>query len=62
MSERDFVLQPLMDIEPEWIHPVLQRTVADLMQALVVDNREFEPYRVLPLSNTSVLPYGKRVR
>lgn len=30
LSERNFVLAPLCDIAPEWRHPVLQRTAAQL--------------------------------
>ncbi|SNZ06486.1 2-amino-4-hydroxy-6-hydroxymethyldihydropteridinediphosphokinase [Persephonella hydrogeniphila] len=31
LHERDFVLQPLFDIEPEFIHPVLKKTVKELL-------------------------------
>lgn len=31
MHERDFVLLPLSDIEPDWIHPVKQQTVKKLL-------------------------------
>lgn len=33
LSERNFVLAPLCDIAPEWRHPVLQRTAAELWAA-----------------------------
>ncbi len=32
MHKRAFVLAPLMDIAPNWLHPVLGKTVAELIQ------------------------------
>lgn len=34
MHERSFVLYPLVDIAPEWIHPLIQRNAAELKVAL----------------------------
>jgi 2-amino-4-hydroxy-6-hydroxymethyldihydropteridine diphosphokinase len=32
--ERAFVLQPLLEVAPEWVHPRLHRTAAELLAAL----------------------------
>ncbi len=34
MAERGFVLAPLGDVAPGWVHPVLGRTVEDLLTGL----------------------------
>ena len=34
MYERAFVLRPLLDVAPAWVHPRLRRSVADLLAAL----------------------------
>jgi 2-amino-4-hydroxy-6-hydroxymethyldihydropteridine diphosphokinase len=39
MHERRFVLAPLVEIAPEWQHPVFHRTIADLLTALPPDER-----------------------
>jgi 2-amino-4-hydroxy-6-hydroxymethyldihydropteridine diphosphokinase len=33
-DERAFVLAPLLDVVPGWVHPVLRRSVADLLRDL----------------------------
>ena len=35
---RRFVLQPLADVAPGWVHPVLGRTVADLLAGLPAED------------------------
>ncbi len=34
IQERDFVLVPLLDIAPEWRHPILGKSIRDLASAL----------------------------
>ncbi|MBR9842072.1 MAG: 2-amino-4-hydroxy-6-hydroxymethyldihydropteridine diphosphokinase, partial [Rhodobacteraceae bacterium] len=34
MHERAFVLVPVNDVAPEWIHPVLGQSVAEMLDAL----------------------------
>jgi 2-amino-4-hydroxy-6-hydroxymethyldihydropteridine diphosphokinase len=40
MHKRRFVLQPICDIDPTVIHPMMGRCVQDLLNQLVVDNQE----------------------
>lgn len=34
MHERGFVMKPLADIAPDWVHPVLQRTAASILEGM----------------------------
>jgi len=50
MHKRVFVLQPICDINPSIIHPVLGQTVADLLSQI-----DDEDQRVIPLENQPTL-------
>ena len=39
MHERDFVLQPLSDLAPDMVHPVLHKTVQQLLKEILDANR-----------------------
>ncbi len=50
MHKRAFVLQPICDINPTIVHPVLGQTIADLLFGLDDDQQ-----RVIPLENQPTL-------
>ncbi|BBO88992.1 2-amino-4-hydroxy-6-hydroxymethyldihydropteridine diphosphokinase [Desulfosarcina ovata] len=53
MHKRAFVLQPICDIDPAVIHPVLGRSVADLLNAL--DDAD---QQIVPLAHQPMLTKG----
>lgn len=44
MHRRSFVLCPLCDIDPDWVHPLLKRSARELLADL--PREEFPPYRI----------------
>jgi 2-amino-4-hydroxy-6-hydroxymethyldihydropteridine diphosphokinase len=45
MQHRRFVLEPLAEIAPAFMHPVLQRTVRELLNSLPADFGTIRRYR-----------------
>jgi 2-amino-4-hydroxy-6-hydroxymethyldihydropteridine diphosphokinase len=39
LQERDFVLQPFADINPDFYHPILKKTIRELLDALPEEQR-----------------------
>jgi 2-amino-4-hydroxy-6-hydroxymethyldihydropteridine diphosphokinase len=54
MHKRAFVLQPICDIDPTIIHPVLGQTVGDLLDHLNDDDQ-----RVIPLDDQPTRLQGR---
>ena len=44
MHKRRFVLKPICDIEPDIVHPVLKRTMQELLDRLDLEGQSLEPY------------------
>lgn len=57
MQERNFVLQPLVDMNPELYHPILCATVQELQQQLFAETQSSEDtaVRVIPLPRNRFL-------
>ena len=43
MHKRRFVLQPICDIDPDVMHPVLEQNVQDLLNQIVTDEQDIQP-------------------
>lgn len=39
IQDRGFVLIPLLDVAPDWVHPILQKSVRDMADALSEDEK-----------------------
>ena len=39
LQERDFVLQPFADINPNFLHPILKKTIRELLDAIPEEQR-----------------------
>jgi 2-amino-4-hydroxy-6-hydroxymethyldihydropteridine diphosphokinase len=46
LHERRFVLEPLLEIDPDWVHPTLKVCARDLLQRIVDDRTDQEVQRV----------------
>ncbi|KAL8278644.1 hypothetical protein RQP46_008936 [Phenoliferia psychrophenolica] len=57
IAEREFVLRPLADLVPSFLHPTLQRTPSALLATLLTTTPS-SLHRVLPLSPSLVHPIG----
>lgn len=51
LAERDFVLRPLMDICPDYIHPILKKSVRDLFNEL----KENTLIKVVQIENREII-------
>jgi len=53
MHEREFVLRPLCDVDDSYVHPVLKKSLGDLLQQLMSSSTSSSssPYRVLPMGD-----------
>ncbi|GAA5866613.1 hypothetical protein JCM8547_005476 [Rhodosporidiobolus lusitaniae] len=58
ISEREFVLRPLLDIAPDLQHPAFHCTAVELL-ADVLSSTRSTVHRVFPLSRTSVEPFSR---
>ncbi len=37
-NQRDFVLFPALEIIPDWIHPVLKKSIKEIYESLKIEN------------------------
>jgi SHS2 domain-containing protein len=58
IADRHFVLQPLADLAPSFVHPVLKRSVSDLLGACADAPLLGGPWTLPRTVGVRVLPYG----
>ena len=49
MPDRNFVIMPLADILPDWQHPVLKKSVLQILKDAYFDNTEIKKLQISPL-------------
>ena len=49
LHERAFVLRPLADLAPDWVHPISKRTVNKMLMILPKGQEIFRKYDALPV-------------
>lgn len=57
ICEREFVLRPLCDIDPTWVHPILRCTAQHLLQSLEKTHGT-DVVKALPLPGGIIMPLG----
>jgi 2-amino-4-hydroxy-6-hydroxymethyldihydropteridine diphosphokinase len=57
IQDRAFVLVPLCDVAPDWVHPVLGRTARELCASLPAKDRD----SVVPIPETRVVNFSQGV-
>ncbi|KAK7040701.1 trifunctional dihydropteroate synthetase [Paramarasmius palmivorus] len=56
MAEREFVLRPLYDMMPDYIHPVRNMTIHTLLKELLFSSKDAPMKRVIPFPQLPVSP------
>lgn len=57
LQERGFVLKPMCDIAPDFIHPVTKKSIREMLKSI----KTYDCVRVFPLANGSHLPLEGRM-
>jgi 7,8-dihydro-6-hydroxymethylpterin-pyrophosphokinase len=51
IANRFFVLQPLAEIGPDMLHPVIQKTSLEMLQDFIAHNQNDEPGSKVQITN-----------